>query len=136
MSRNIRWGTVLRVPNDKGPYKIATVESDGAEYEVSVLDLGGVQSQPVVGGQVIMFLPDGDEGKAAGIFQPPPADRVDQQAAGASTFKNWTHGQSIVLGDDGKITINGPLVVNGDIEHTGNMTTSGTHTDSTGPHTA
>jgi phage gp45-like len=111
MNRNIRWATIKRTSNDKGPYKTVTVECDGAEYELMALDLGGVQSAPVEGGQVLMFLADGDEGKAAGIVMPPPADRVDQQKPGETTIKNWTRGQTIKLDDNGDVVIKTPGIV-------------------------
>jgi phage baseplate assembly protein V len=39
-----------------------------------------------------------------------------------------------VLVKAGTITLEGPMEFKGDITHTGNMVTSGTHTDSVGPH--
>jgi len=42
----------------------------------------------------------------------------------------------IVIKSGSKVRIEANVEIVGDIMHTGNMTTSGTHVDSTGPHTA
>lgn len=142
MSRNIRWGKVVRVSNDAGPYKLVTVECDGAEYECIAMDHGGFSAAPIADSQAMVFLPDGDEGKAAAMVMPPPAERVDGQKPGMMTAKNHAKGQNIVLDDDGNIVLNGPVIIKGDITIDGNITQtgdfsqSGVHTDSNGPHTA
>lgn len=100
--RNIRWGVVRSASQDKGPHKIVEVESDGKIMEVFVGETFGVQSNPHVGAQVLIGLPDGDEGKAVIISSMPrPSDRVDGQKEGEVTIKNHDTGNSLQHDKDG-----------------------------------
>ena len=110
-NRNIRWGNVKRTSNDAGPYKLVTVECDGTELECQVLDLSGVEHSPMEGGQAMVFLPDGDEGKAVAVIMAPPKDRVDGQKPGMVTLKNHSKGQSVVLDNDGNVIIKSTGIV-------------------------
>lgn len=100
-SRNIRWGELTGVSNDKGPYKLHEVETDGKKMDVQAIEIYGMQGNAVKGGQVLILVPDGDEGKAVGIFMPSPKDRVEQQKEGEVQLKNHATGNSIQHAENG-----------------------------------
>ena len=56
----------------------------------------------------MVFLPDGDEGKAVAVIMAPPKDRVDGQKPGMVTVKNHAKGQHMVMDDDGNVIIRSP----------------------------
>lgn len=105
-----RWGTLKKVSNDKGPYKIATGNFDGKEIDFIVVDMSGMQTNPLEKSQVFLITPDGDEGRAFGLVLPPPAKRVDQQKEGEVTMINHKDGkgQFVKLDDNGNVIIKSP----------------------------
>lgn len=104
-NRNIRWAKILGPSNDKGPYKLVEIECDGKKMDAQAIDVGGVHVTPITGGQALVLLPDGDEGKAVVLHMPPPADRVDAQKEGMMTLKNHKKGQTLEMDDGGNVTI-------------------------------
>jgi len=99
----IRWGKLTRVSKDKGPYKLATASVDGVDREFKVLDVSGVQTNPMKDSQVMLICPDGDEGRMFGIVIPPPAQRTDGLKEGESVFTNHKDGQFIKMSEGGHI---------------------------------
>lgn len=100
---NYRWGTLKTVSADKGPYKLATMDADGKELDCQIIDMSGMQTNPLKDSQVFIISPDGDEGRAVAFVLPPPAKRVDQQKEGEATFINHKSEQYIALKDGGHI---------------------------------
>lgn len=103
-NRNIRLGRVSKVSNDKGPHKMMEVEADGKKMMVKHLESFGMQSVPHMDADVIMFCPDGDEGKAVCIAMPRPKDRQDQQKEGEVSHMNHDTGNRIFHDKDGNST--------------------------------
>lgn len=149
--RNIRFGQLIEVSADKGPYKTATFRSDGKKMDAKVIEPYGVQGQPVKDGLALILIPDGDEGRAVAIVMPPPKDRVDGQAEGELTFIDHKTGSKVRFDKSGnieitpkggadvkikaaKVTIEADIEITGNITMTGNFTQSGVHVDSNGPH--
>jgi hypothetical protein len=142
-----RWGQIIEVSNDKGPYKIARVQSEGHEFDVMIVEPSGVQVNPLKESQVWIFPNNTDTGQAVGLALPPPAKRFDQQKEGEAIFANHKQGQFIRMDDDGNIHIRplaGKKVIiegvdggdvelvhkgvqkhTGDREHTGNVAHTG-----------
>lgn len=103
-----RWGEVVKASNDKGPYKLIRVQSDGHELTAIVLESYGVQGSPLNKGQCLLLPIDGDEGKMVAIVMPPPSKRTDQQKEGEVTYINHDTGNSIKHDVDGNTTIELP----------------------------
>jgi hypothetical protein len=101
----IRWGKVVGPSQDKGPYKLVEIECDGKKQVAQVLDMGGLHTTPIVDGQAMVFLVDGDEGKWAAICMPPPADRVDAQKEGDMRLKNHKAGSIVEMDEGGNIVL-------------------------------
>lgn len=101
----IRWGNLTEVSSDKGPYKLSTFDVDGAERICKVLDVSGIQTNPMKGSQAMIICPDGDEGRAIAIAIPPPAERTDLQKEGETTFTNHKDKQYIALKEGGHIEV-------------------------------
>lgn len=99
----IRWGRLKTVSNDKGPYKLATFDVDGAERDVQILETSGVQVNPQKESIAMIICPDGDEGRMFAIVMPPPGSRTDQQKEGEATFTNHKDGQYIKMSAGGHI---------------------------------
>lgn len=116
--RNIRWGELKKASDDKGPYKLHTIECDGKEMDCQAIEGFGVQSNAIPGSQCLVLVPDGDEGKAVCIIMPPPEKRVDQQKEGEVTLKNHTTGNSIQhqANKDTVHTSHGNIIMNSDGE--------------------
>lgn len=157
-----RWAQLIEVSKDKGPYKLARVQSEGHEFTVHLIDFNGMSSNPIKDSQVFIFPGNSDTGQAIGFAMPPPAERVDQQKEGENTYKNHKQGQFIKLDDDGNIIIKpkagGKVIIEGvdggevelvhkgkqkhtgdreqtgNVTHTGNTNQTGVHTDSNGTH--
>lgn len=145
-----RWGEITEISNDKGPYKLVKVQSEGHTMTAIVVEPYGVQASPLKGGQVFLLPFNADNGQAVALVLPPPKDRVDGQKEGEATFKNHKRGQYVKLDDDGNIVINAPgkkVIINaqefelnantkqvGNIEQTGDYAQTGVHTDSNGVH--
>jgi hypothetical protein len=103
-SRSIRFGTVHEESNDKGPFKIGKVMADGKVMDVEFMDLTGSEGSPLKNSRVVVFTPDGDDGKAvAMVFGPPVKDRTDGQKPGEVTFKNHKTGSKTQMAHDGSI---------------------------------
>lgn len=102
---SFRWGEVVKPSNDKGPYKLVRVQSDGHEVTAIVLEPYGVQGSPLKGGQALMIPIDGDEGKMVAIIMPPPAKRTDEQKEGEVSYPNHDTGNFIKHDADGNTTI-------------------------------
>lgn len=103
--RNIRWGVIVGPSDDKGPYKLHAIETDGKTMDAMALDLYGVQGNAITGGQCLILVPDGDEGKAVFIPLPPPAKRVDGQKEGEVSYKNHVTGNVIQHDANGHTTV-------------------------------
>lgn len=99
----IRWGKLSRVSNDKGPYKLATFSIDGVDRECKILDVSGIQSNPMKDSQAMIICPDGDEGRAFAIVIPPPAERTDALKEGESVLTNHKDKQYIKMSEGGHI---------------------------------
>lgn len=106
--RMIRWGKIKTVSKDQGPYRLAEVESDGKSLDVHLLDPFGLQANPHADAHVLLFVPDGDEGKACGLVMPRPKDRWDGLKEGEVGLKNFDKGQSIHMDADGNVMIRSP----------------------------
>lgn len=106
--RNIRWAQVKKASDDKGPYKLYTVETDGKEMDCIGVETYGVQGNAPQDCQALVLVPDGDEGKAVVIILPPPAKRTDQQKEGEVTFINHVKGQTIKHDADGNTRHDAP----------------------------
>jgi phage gp45-like len=106
--RNIRWGQLTGVSDDKGPYKLTEVETDGKRMNVIVVEPFGIQSVPHSNAQMLILVPDGDEGKAIGIAMPRPANRIDQQKEGEVTLQNHDEQQYVKLDANGNVNIVSP----------------------------
>lgn len=137
--RSIRFGVVHEPSNDKGPYKLARVMADGKAMDVELMDITGVEGSPLKESRVIIFTPDGDDGKAVGIvYGPPIKERTDGQKPGEVTYKNHKTGTVTRLKDNGdmeievkgdqRITITGTgtikaptLILDADVQIKGNV---------------
>lgn len=108
MPEEMRWGEVVGASNDKGPYKLVRVQSDGQEVTAIVLEPYGVQGSPMKKGQAILIPIDGDEGKMVAIIMPPPAKRTDGQKEGEVSYPNHDTGNTIKHDVDGNTTITTP----------------------------
>lgn len=97
----IRWGRLKTVSNDKGPYKLATFDVDGAERDVQILETSGIQTSPERESIAMIICPDGDEGRMFAIVMPPPGKRIDGQKEGETTFVNHVTGNTIQHDADG-----------------------------------
>lgn len=103
-NRNIRFGTVHEESNDKGPFKLGKVMADGKVMDVEFMDMTGSEGSPMKDSRVVIFTPDGDDGKAvAMVFGPPVKDRTDGQKPGEVTYKNHKTGSKVQMADDGSI---------------------------------
>jgi hypothetical protein len=101
-NRSIRFGVIHEVSNDKGPYKLAKIMADGKKMDVELMDITGVEGSPLKDSRVIIFTPDGDDGKAVAIvYGPPVKDRTDLQKPGEVTYKNHKTNNKIVHKDNG-----------------------------------
>ena len=103
-----RWGQITEVSNDKGPYKLARVQSEGHEMEVLIVEPTGVQANPLKDSQIYIFPTNADNGQVIGIALPPPAKRVDQQKEGEVTYSNLLTENAIKHDADGNTTITTP----------------------------
>lgn len=101
----IRWGRLKTVSNDKGPYKLATFDVDGAERDAQVMEISGVQVNPQQDSIAMIICPDGDEGRMFAIVMPPPGSRTDGQKEGEATFTNHKAGQTIKMDADGNVLV-------------------------------
>lgn len=125
--RNLRWGVVKTVSNDKGPHKVCEIECDGKKMTAFVGEVFGVQSVPHVGAQVVIGLLDGDEGKAVVLASMPrPKDRVDGQKEGEVSIKNHDTGNAIKHDKDGHTSVSTKADLN---ETVGAKRTSTVETD-------
>lgn len=120
----------LRLQNGHKPTKVEHWHPYGMTYH------------PHADAEVLAFAVNGDRDHIVAL---PGADRRYR-------LKNMAQGELAIHDDQGQkvhftrggvmvesalgITIKGPLRIEGNITHVGNMTTSGTHTDANGPHTA
>ncbi len=103
--RNIRWGWIKGPSKDKGPYKLHEAEVDGKSMDVIAIEPYGVQGNAISDCQCVIFVPDGDEGKAIAICVPPPAKRVDAQKEGEVSYKNHATGNVIQHDANGNTTV-------------------------------
>lgn len=87
-----RWATITKVSEDKGPYKLVTVEAEGHEIDVIILEGYGVQGSPIKDGQVYILPTNRDNGQAVGVMMPPPAKRRDGQKEGEASYINHATG--------------------------------------------
>jgi phage gp45-like len=104
------WAKVTKASNDEGPYRLLEVDAHDNPIDVTVISVGGSESGPMVGGQVLLFPIDGDLGKAVGFCMPPPSDRQDKLKEGEVQTKNYKagRGQTVKLDDDGNISLSSP----------------------------
>lgn len=103
--RMIRFGVVTEVSKDAGPHKLIKVVADGKAMDVKIWEPYGVQGSAPAKSEVLIFTPDGDDGKAVGIVMPPPKDRVDGQKTGEVTFKNHVAGQTAKFDENGNVSV-------------------------------
>lgn len=107
----IRFGEIIEVSNDKGPYKLVKVKSDGKEFDAHVWELQGVAGNPVKGSIGMIFTMDDDEGKSFIVPMVPPAKRWDQQKEGELTYGNVLTGAYVKHHENGDTTIKAPGTV-------------------------
>lgn len=96
-----RWGEVIEESNDKGPYKIVRVQSEGHEFEAIIVEAYGMQASPVKGGQIFILPFNADNGQAMAMVLPPPAKRVDEQKPGEVSIKQHKSGNRRYMDNDG-----------------------------------
>lgn len=101
----IRWGNLVKVTNDKGPYKLAKFKADNHEVVGQIVDSYGIQGSPPEGSQALLIPVDDDEGKFVAIVMPPPKSRETGLKAGEVKLKNHTAGQSIFMDETGNTTV-------------------------------
>lgn len=106
--RSMFYATVIEVSADAGPYALLRVSADGDEFTVRVSNPMGFAGAPVEGSMVCVFCPDGDLGKAWGICEPPPSDRIDGLKPGEVEARNVSKGQSVKLDDSGNVVVTSP----------------------------
>lgn len=100
-----RWGDLIEVSNDKGPYKLAKFRSDSHEFMAQIIDPYGIQGSPPKGSQALLIPVDGDEGKMIAFVMPPPKDRSDGLKAGEAQLKNHVAGQFIYQMENGDTVV-------------------------------
>lgn len=96
-----RWGDIITESNDKGPYKLVRVQSEGHEFDAIVIESYGMQASPIEKGQVFVLPCNTDNGQAVALVLPPPAKRVDQQKPGEVSIKNHVSGNRTYMDNDG-----------------------------------
>lgn len=96
-----RWAEIIGESNDKGPFKLLRVRSEGHEFDCIVMDPYGLQSSPIKDGQAWILPFNGDNGQAIAFVLPPPAKRVDQQKPGEVSLKNHVTGNRRYMDNDG-----------------------------------
>jgi len=137
-----RFVEIVGPSNDKGPYKLAQVTSDGSEITGYLAESSGFASNPLKGGIGIAIPIAGDEGKVVIIPMAPASGRYDGLKEGEAKIGNLKNGISAFFNDAGEIVLTGKVIIHGDVEingnitHTGDNNQSGIHIDSNGPHTA
>jgi phage baseplate assembly protein V len=146
MRTMMRQGTVIDRKHDKKQGPLVRIQYPDKQNLISkwipVKQTGARSTShyycPKIGDNVnVTMLPTGNEdGFVDGSFfnqnNPPPED-ID-----LNTRQFQTEDGTIIEYRESDSTLNikaaGPIVISGDIQHTGNMTTSGVHTDSNGVH--
>jgi phage gp45-like len=106
--RNIRWGELTGESKDVGPYRLVEVEADGKKMDIMTIDPFGLQGSGHKDAQVLLLVPDGDEGKAVGIVMPRPKDRWDGLKPGEVGLKHFDKGQYLHHKDNGDTVIKTP----------------------------
>jgi hypothetical protein len=105
---NNRWAEVKTTSNDKGPFKLLDVESDGSPQTAYVAEPYGFASNPAKGSIALLSTLDDDEGKSFGTIMPAPAKRLDGLKEGETAHYN-PETQNIIKHDiDGHTTIELP----------------------------
>jgi phage gp45-like len=104
-SRNIRFGVIEEESKDAGPHKLVRVKADGKMMDLKIWEPYGVQGSPPKGSEVLIFAPDGDDGKAVGIAMPPASQRVDGQKPGELTYINHVAGQKVKMSANGNVDV-------------------------------
>lgn len=102
----------------------------------------GISYHPHAGAEVIAFALGGNRDHLMILPSADRRHRLNNLAPGEMAVHDdqgqkvhFTRGGLVVESAKG-ITIKGPLRIEGDITHLGSMTTTGTHVDANGPHTA
>ena len=142
-----------RVRNDGPQQRIDYEGVDGEKHtDVLRIQVFGFTNNPPAGAEgVVLAMNARDAPVLLGIEHPEhrPADDPGgssrQYDAAKSTVYLDGAGNVHIEGASGTVTVKGAsglvleaptIQIKGDIEHTGNMSTSGVHIDSNGPHTA
>lgn len=100
-----RWAQLTEVSNDKGPYKLVRVQSEGHEFDAIVLEPTGVQASPLKDSQLMILSMNDDTGQAIVMALPPPAKRVDEQKEGEVSYKNHVTENAMKHDAEGNTTI-------------------------------
>lgn len=102
--RMIRTGVVVEESKDAGPHKMIKVTADGKQMDVKVLDFAGLSGSPLKDSEVLLLIPDDDDGRAYAIpLGPPTKDRVDGQKPGEVDVRNHKSGSSTKYKDGGNV---------------------------------
>lgn len=96
-----RWAQIIGASNDKGPYKILRVQSEGHEFDAMVIEPYGVQGSPLKEGQAFLLPMNMDTGQAVVMVMPPPSKRTDQQKEGEVSYVHHETGNKIQHNNDG-----------------------------------
>lgn len=100
----IRTGVVVEESKDAGPHKMIKVTADGKQMDVKVLDFAGLSGSPLKDSEVLLLIPDDDDGRAYAIpLGPPTKDRVDGQKPGEVDVRNHKSGSSTKYKDGGNV---------------------------------
>lgn len=100
-----RYVKIVGPSNDKGPYKLIEVDSDGHKINAYVLENSGFASGPMTDGIGIAIPIAGDDGKVVIIPLSPAKDRYDGLKEGEVKIGNIKKGQTIFMDDDGNIVM-------------------------------
>jgi len=104
----IRWAKLTTASNDKGPYRVAEFDVDGAPRKFKVVSSYGVEANPEADSMALITCPDGDEGRGTAHVMPAPAKRMDGLKPGEVAYRCPLSGNMIKHDADGHTTISTP----------------------------
>lgn len=103
-----RWAVLKETSNDKGPYKMAGFDTDGAPRDFKIVESYGVEASPEAGSMALVHCPDGDEGRGTVTVMPAPAKRLDGQKPGEVAYRCPMTGNMMKHDADGHTSITTP----------------------------
>lgn len=112
MSAQILFGEIVEESADKGPFKLNRIQADGKKLDASMVESTGFASGAMTGAPVLVFLPDGDMGKAVAIPMAPTGERVDSLKPGEAQLTNFKTKAMFKLDDDGHLQVQVPGDIN------------------------